>query len=201
MDIRISERILQTPPRVYVLFFGLLMAITFATIWTAGALTDGKWVFGVNMISDLGVSETIAHYIFGWGCIITGFSGSICFLLMSRCTDEKFGRIIFYVMSVAAVMLVFVGIFNEHTPYHTPPAVALFVLAWIAMIASTIRDFFVGDRLMCVVNGIFAVFVPISLALMPLPLFEAVAVICLLIWVPILSFAAYRGVKGYGDAE
>lgn len=199
MDIRVPG-IPAKHPITYALIFGLLMAVTFSLIWVIGAAADGNWVFGADMISDLGVSETYAHYVFGWGGIISGFFGFMCFLFMTRSSEEKYGKIAFSVMCLAAVMLMFVGIFNEHTPYHTPSAISLFILTWISMVILSFRDFFRGSKFMAIVNAVPAVYIPVSLALMPMPLFEALGVICLLIWVAVLSVASYRRAKGYGDA-
>lgn len=179
------------------LVFGVSMSVVFSISWIVAVVIDGTWVFGKNMVSNLGVSVTDAHYVFGWGSIISGILGSLCALSLYKGHDGKAGKAAFLMFFVAGPMLVIVGVFNEHTAPHTPAAIALFVLTWLAMLVLGVRDMRIGNGIEGAVNLGMTTFVVFALMLNPLPTAEALVIIALLIWVPFIAHSAYRGQPGY----
>lgn len=187
-------------PRTAVLS-GIALVACFTATWAIAAVLDGGWVFGVNMISDLGVSTSFAHYVFGWGAILTGIFAALAGFAMSAMREGAVGKAPFLLLVFAGVMLMLVGIFNEHTAPHLPSAVALFVAVWISMIILAVRDLLGGERLFGCLNAAFAVLNLILFVLTPLPLFEALGVIIFMLWTLMLSYAILKGTDGYGEAQ
>jgi len=179
------------------LALGVSMSLVFSVAWIAAVAVDGTWTFGADMVSDLGVSETHAHYFFGWGSIVAGALGSLCAVCLYMGHEGRVGRAAFVLLFLSGLMLVLVGAFNEDTAPHTPAAVALFVMMWAAMIVLGLRDLRSGDAIEGSGHVTMAAFLFFAFLLNPLPLSEALAVICLLVWVPLVSYYAYSGVPGY----
>ena len=53
-------------------WFGIFAVAVFAITWICAAALDSTWVFGEDMISKLGISNTDASLYFKYGCILTG---------------------------------------------------------------------------------------------------------------------------------
>lgn len=178
---------------------GIALVICFTFVWVAAVAIDGGWVFGVNMISDLGVSSSFAHYVFGWGAIATGILVISTGLAMSSMREDAVGKTPFLLLVLAGAMLMLVGIFNEHTAPHLPSAVALFVAVWISMIILAARDLLRGERLFGSVNAVFALLNLFLFISTPLAFFEAMGVILFMLWALMLSYAVLTGAEGYGE--
>ncbi len=179
------------------LALGISMSTVFSIIWVVAVAIDGTWAFGVQMVSDLGVSATDAHYVFGWGSIVSGTLGSLCAITLYIGGGDRVTKGASMLLFMAGAMLVLVGTFNEHTAPHAPAAISLFVMVWLAMVALAFRDLLGGNLPLGVANASMAVFVAATLVALPMPLFEALAIICFLAWVPIVSAASYLGLPGY----
>ncbi|AIZ57187.1 hypothetical protein Mpt1_c13250 [Candidatus Methanoplasma termitum] len=53
-------------------WFGFIGVAAFIIAWICADSIDTAWQFGVNNLSDLGVSDTDAKLYFNYGCIIAG---------------------------------------------------------------------------------------------------------------------------------
>lgn len=176
------------------------LVISFTVTWIAAVLIDGKWEFGVNMISDLGVSATNAHYVFGWGAIVTGVLAASTGYVMSSMRGSLLDKAPFLLLVFAGVMLVLVGVFPEETAPHFPAAVSLFVAVWISMILLAVRDLRAGERLCGSVNAALAALNVILIIAVPIALYEALGAIIFMLWALMLAYAVSVGKEGYGRA-
>lgn len=164
-------------------FTGLLAVVVFALIWTFAVMEDPSWVFGENMLSDLGVSDTAAKTYFNWGCFITGL------LIMANGIGIASLRMRLYgvsgvALAFAGLFLALVGLFPSDTgDIHTFFAVAMFALGFIAMIVSTAGDWIrqhvlYGGVTMILIAALLVLAISRSLAY-----FEGAAVIILLLFI------------------
>lgn len=113
---------------------GIGAIVFFGVMWVASVLLDGRWSFGNNMISDLGVSDSPeAAAAFALGCIIGGLGLCVSLAGLAYRSDNIPERVYCGLSSAGGFCLVFVGIFNERTPYHLPFAIALFLAAAVAL--------------------------------------------------------------------
>ncbi len=90
-------------------------------LWVA--LSHNPWFsLRENALSDMGSLHNPARVYFNASIIIMGAFGLIASL-------GAFKSGLSYLMPAAMVSLILVGLFPEETPYHTPAAVAFYVLA------------------------------------------------------------------------
>lgn len=116
----------------YILYVGIFF---FAVCWIAGALIDRSWTFGVNTMSELGISDTFARYLFLAGCIVAGLSVSLYGYLESRETKTVLKQYSLYALILAGIFLVGVGIFTmDYGIVHSIFAWLFFGTLYIVMI-------------------------------------------------------------------
>jgi hypothetical membrane protein len=169
---------------------GLLGAILFALLWTSAVIADGNWILGEETLSELG-GDRPGRLYFNTGVIVMGIMGLIfavgLFLILK---GDPLGRIGTSVLFVGAVALIGVGIFPITTgEYHTFFSYAFFSLMLVTMLLLALpiwRDYRLGSIGGIVTVGALAVSL-IFLFTSSIPLTEAVAVICLLIWTVTIS--------------
>lgn len=172
---------------------GFTGAAFFGLMWVIAGLIDPSWVFGTNMVSDLGVSFTDAKYYFNYGSFISGILimvAGIGIISLRKGAMSLAGGAI----ALAGVFLALVGLFPLDTGApHEFFGISLFVMGVSGIILSTVdywikgRVLFGGFTLMMLVVMV-AVFLTESLAYA-----EGIAVVCLLIWLIMMSFNIVTG--------
>lgn len=169
---------------------GLIGAILFALLWTSAVIADGNWVLGEETLSELG-GDRPGRLYFNTGVIVMGIMGLLfavgLFLILK---EDLLGRIGTSVLFVGAVALIGVGIFPITTgEYHTFFSYAFFGLMLVTMFLLALpiwRECRLGPLGGIVTVGALAVSL-VFLFTSSIPLTEAVAVICLLIWTVTIS--------------
>lgn len=169
---------------------GLIGAIIFSLMWSAAVYVDGHWIFGEETLSELG-GDRPGRWLFNSGVIIEGVLALVFSTGMYKLMKGyRAGRIGAAIMFLGGVALIGVGIFPIDTG--TPHTVFSYVFFGLMLLALSIlilplfRHTLFGKAM-----GIITLLaVAISLAFLfssPIPLTEAVAVICLLIWSSAIS--------------
>lgn len=173
---------------------GILGAVFFTIVWTAAVIVDGHWTFGEETLSALG-GDRPGAVIFNLGVITEGLLGLLFSIGFYRLNDGLLHRAGSAVLVLSTVFLIAVGIFPVTTgALHDISSYAFFGLALLALLLLIFplknqRSFGVLGA------GLTVVLVIISLSFLftsPIPLTEAVAVICLLIWVSSMSLMILR---------
>ena len=162
---------------------GSFAIILFTMCWVLGAVFDPDWVYGANMVSDLGVSEDpVVSSLFMIGCI----GGGVLFSLFGIFAWKSVNKIpegLPYILCIpAGICLVMIGIFDENTAPHVPFAYALMVLALVAILISIVMEHRKGSRFMPALYIILLVLSGVSLFVSK-AFGEANAIASLLIWV------------------
>ncbi len=168
-------------------YIGVLSVAIFSICWIVAAMLDGSWVYGANMVSDLGVSAVrSARVVFEAGCIAAGigFAG-YGYSIMSVCS-RPLVKITYALCMVCGFCLIGVGLFNELSPVHIPCALTLGIVATIAVAISTIDDIIQGNVVAIVKTALISVIVLISL-FFGVPFAEATMIICLMAWILVKS--------------
>jgi len=169
---------------------GLLGALMFAFMWSAAVVVDGHWILGQETLSELG-GDRPGRVFFNAGVITEGilallFSTGIYRLMKS----DHLGRLGSIILFAGSVALIGVGVFpiTAGMP-HTVATYAFFGLILVALIVLIIPILYhpvLGEK-----GGILTIAsLILSLTFLftaSLPLTEAVAVTCLLIWSSIIS--------------
>ena len=121
-------------------YLAFIMPAFFAVMWIVSATIDGKWAFGVNSLSDMGISENaVSAFLFNFGCIVTGLFGAIIGLgsfIYGRKTVRAGGAL--YIISM--VFLSFVGVFTLHSSLHEFVASSFGVFFALSIVTSSISD-------------------------------------------------------------
>ncbi|MFA5452786.1 MAG: DUF998 domain-containing protein [Candidatus Methanomethylophilaceae archaeon] len=165
---------------------GLIAVLAFTLAWLFASLIDTTWIFGVDMLSDLGVSDTDAKYFFNYGCMIAGLL-ILIFGAYGTALNESVGHQIASILLIfAGIMLMGIGLFPENTDYHTPIGYALIVFTFCSMISMTASDWRLGHLVPGGVAVVLIVVVLWYVAFEPVgAMVETVAVICGLIWLAV----------------
>ena len=59
-------------------YIAIAAPLLFVTLWISSATIDGSWQFGVNSLSDMGISDNaVSAFLFNFGCMVTGILGMI----------------------------------------------------------------------------------------------------------------------------
>jgi len=169
---------------------GLIGAIIFSLFWLTAVYVDGHWILGKETLSELG-GDRPGRLFFNSGVIIEGilslvFSSGVYRLMKGH----KAGRVGTTIMFLGAISLIGVGVFpiDTGTP-HTIFSYTFFGLMLLAL-SILIRPLYRHPVFGKAGSFITLSAVTISLAFLftsPVPLTEAVAVICLLIWSSTIS--------------
>ena len=164
-------------------YLGLLSVLVFSVSWIVGVILDGTWAYGINYLSDLGVSPVFgARVAFTVGCIAAGVGFiAYSYSVMKTC-PRPLVKLTYLLSIVCGICLIGVGTFNEGTLLHYPFALTLGGFA-IAAIMISIGDDLVERKHESALKTalIFLVFV---ISLVGTRQFaEATAVIALMTWV------------------
>ena len=105
-------------------------------IWvvlTASAIANPGVIAGIAALSDLGGPRAQNPLVFNCGVIVVAAVLAAYSAGLMSCCKPLLCRAGSGAGALSAVSLVFVGVFPEHNPLHTPVAVLFFALAGLAM--------------------------------------------------------------------
>ena len=178
---------MEFPELRHIIPLTVIMPIFFATMWILSATIDGKWTFGVNSLSDMGISENaVSAFLFNFGCIVAGLGGFVISLATFAYGKRtlRFGNLI---AAASFIFLSFVGIFTlNNFQAHSFVASTFGVLLFISIVVSSISDYKVSWYLYFDIP--FIVTVAAVVLTQPFPLWEAITVIGSLIWILVLGY-------------
>ncbi len=169
---------------------GLAGALLFSTMWIAAVLADGHWVLGEETLSELG-GDRPGRLFFNAGVILEGVLGLLFAIGLWRALPRTLvASSGFIVLLLAGISLVGVGVFPITTgAYHTVASYAFFGLSLVAILLLLV-PIWKSETFGPIPGAVTGAAVVISLLFLSftsVPLAEAVAVICLLIWSLILA--------------
>lgn len=176
---------------IYGAWSGLLGALAFALLWSWAVVADGSWQFGVDTLSELGRIGRGGRDIFNFGVILASLLWLPFALgLMKMLPSSWLSRIGGSLFLVSAAFLFAIGIFpiDSGTP-HTVASWAFFITALVSLLMlATPLYHMEGLGVIPMIASITAPILSMAfLAFTSVPLAEAIAVICLMIWAVIVS--------------
>ena len=165
----------------------VIMPMFFATMWILSATIDGKWTFGVNSLSDMGISENaISAFLFNIGCIVTGLGGLVI-SIGTFAYGKKTLKIGGLIAAASFMFLSLVGAFTLNIfPIHSFVASTFGVLLFISIVVSSISDYKVSWYLYFDIPFVIAMIVIVLTQ--PFAVWEALTVIGAMIWVLVLGY-------------
>ncbi len=175
------------------LFCGALGGATFLVAWALGMIFDPSWVFGEDIISDMGISETCSRYIFCIGCIITGFLLTFSAVPIVIKSPRVLTRAIFICMFIAGVGTIFLGMISEiNRPIHDIFADMMFSAAGIGAAISVIYYYKTERKYMSAIIVLAGLLSVSSLAFTSFEFTEGLILILLLVWIIFLCFGEWK---------
>jgi hypothetical membrane protein len=172
----------------YILFTGI---VVFAICWIAAVLIDGTWIYGVDVMSKLGISDSFAKYIFLIGCVEAGICIFIYGFIMARETRMLLRRVVYYIFQIAGFLLMGVGVFTMDYDIHGFFAVTFFAMIGISVIIYAIYAALQKNRLLCLTSTGVAIAGILMMSFTPLAFVESTFVILFLIWILIIDLSEY----------
>lgn len=177
----------------YVIWFGMVF---FAVCWIAAALADPSWEFGVATMSELGISDTVAKYWFLAGCVGAGFCLTLYGIFEVSTTTNKIHRYVYYILQLAGILLVGVGVFTmDFGRMHSFFAVTFFLTMAIVMVVYASYAVNEKKMFMSMFTWIILGFAVVLLAITPIALVEPISVILFAIWILSVDVLKYIRVE------
>lgn len=164
-------------------YLGILSVLLFSVSWIVGVILDGSWAYGVNYLSDLGVSSVLgARVAFTIGCVSAGIGFTAYGYSVVRSCTRPLVKLTYLLCMLCGICLAGVGLFNEMTLFHYPFALTLGGVA-IAAILISLADDLIQRRNESALKTmlIFGVFMLSLVGSRPFA--EATAVIALMTWI------------------
>lgn len=165
----------------------LIMPVIFAGMWILSATIDGNWTFGVNSLSDMGISENeMSAFLFNYGCFVSGLAGFFVGI-GTFVYGKRTLRIGGLIAAVGFIFLLLVGIFTLNTFHmHKFVATTFGELVFISVVVSSVSDFKVSWYLyfdILLIIGMVA-----AVKTQPFAVWEAITVIGTMIWNLMLGY-------------
>ena len=164
-------------------YWGIFSVLVFSISWIVAVALDGSWAYGVNMVSDLGVSASLgARIAFFIGCVVGGLGFMAYGYSVIKSCSRPLVKLAYLLSMLGGLCLVGVGLFNEATIFHYPFALSLGGLAIAAIIISVADDLIQHKNESALKTGLISIVFIISLV-GSIPFAEATAIIALMTWI------------------
>ncbi len=182
-------RFMELKRSSYILLAGVLF---FAFCWIVGVILDDSWTFGVNTMSELGISDTFAKYLFLAGCVVTGLCISVYGYIENRETGISLKDYAFYVLILSGILLIGVGVFTmDYGIIHNIFAWLFFGSLYIVMILYTIYSVKIKNYGVAILTFVILITGVLLIILTPLAFIESVFVILFMAWMIIIDISKY----------
>lgn len=169
---------------------GLIAAFAFAIIITVAINGDSAWVYGENMLSDLGVSDVqMTADLFNYGCIIIGILVFIYGLGKSLC-ETSCNRASGCTLAIAAIFLILVGYIHSdfgNGNTHDAIAILFFLFLFVSEVLSAIGDWRDGYKLNSALTVVLILIILGSAVGMNIESLEVITVACSIVWLAGIS--------------
>ena len=169
---------------------GLLAAFAFAIVLIVAINGDSAWVYGENMLSDLGISDVqMSADLFNYGCMIVGILVFVCGLGKAVC-ETKCNRASGCILAISAIFLILVGYIHSdfgNGNTHDTIAILLFLFLFIAMVLSAIGDWRDGARINSAITVVLILIILGCAVGMSIAALEVITVACGIVWLAAIS--------------
>jgi len=181
-------------------WIGIVAVAAFIAMWIACYAVDGAWEWGVNDLSDFGVSDTGAASIFNYGCIIVGIVLAI-YGIGKVCNYDTYGHKYSGLMiAFSGICFSMVGVFSTiygNGDYHHffASLTGLFLAA--AIVASSAQEWKDGKQIIAGIAIVIACIVTACMVMYPFAEFEVWALVLAAAWLAIdAGYSIASSIKG-----
>ena len=162
---------------------GLIGVAVFIIAWMSAEAVDTAWQFGINKLSELGVSSTDASLYFNYGCRIAGILLAIFGIgraVYGKNAGQSLGGVFLFVGGVA---LALVGVFTmDDGDVHKFVAVAAALFIFLAMIAITAGNWAAGRKIFAGLGVVIVIMLTAMLFAYDTAGLESYGIILAMIW-------------------
>ena len=122
-------------------YIAIAAPLLFVTLWISSATIDGSWQFGVNSLSDMGISDNVVSaFLFNFGCMITGILGMVAGAGMVI-YGKRALRVGGAMYIIGMLFLSLVGVFTlDNYDMHRFVATTFSVMSGLAIVVSSVSD-------------------------------------------------------------
>ena len=164
---------------------GFLAAFALAVIITVAVNADSSWVYGENMLSDLGISDVeLTKNLFNYGCIVIGVLVAV-FGIGKALAENGCNRASGCFTAIAALFMIVIGFIHSdfgNGNTHDAAAVLIFLFLIVAMGLSAVGDWKVGASLNAALSSILILIIVGCFVGMEIEKVEVIAVACAIVW-------------------
>lgn len=172
-------------------YIAMAAPVLFVVVWMMSAAFDGSWRFGVNSLSDLGISDNaVSAFLFNFGCMTTGILGMIVGFGLFEYGRRtlKVGGVIYI---IGMLFLSLVGVFTLDTyDAHYFVASTFSLIIGVGVFVSSLSDWKVSWYLYA--DVVLMAFTAIIVLVTPFETWEPVATITSMIWIFIMGIKMLR---------
>lgn len=122
-------------------YLAVVVPLLFIVLWILSATIDGSWQFGVNSLSDMGISDNaVSAFLFNFGCMITGILGMIfgAGMIAYGKRTLKVGGVMYI---IGMVFLSLVGVFTlDNYDMHRFVATTFSAVSGLAIVVCSVSD-------------------------------------------------------------
>jgi len=162
---------------------GLTAVVIFGLGWLLATLVDTTWVFGQNMLSDLGATTNDARNYFNLGCFFGGILVMIAGIGIASMKKHRIYVAAGVFAAIAGAFLAMIGLFPTDTGNtHDMFAYGLFATGIIGMIIMCAGDWRYGRVIFGGLTMIFLAIIVVTYLVESTEYTEGVAVIVFLVW-------------------
>ena len=182
---------------------GIVAVAAFCIMWLACYQADSSWKWGVDAISEFGVSSTVAADYFVYGLVIVGALLAAFGIGKVQCSQKKYGYVVGgTLLAIGGLVLVLIGLLTKDVAdgdYHNFFAWMLAVLFCMAVLVITVQEYLDGNVLSVGISMILIFAVAAFAILFEFEKFEVYAIVLALVWVVLNS--ATMIVKGIKEGK
>ena len=171
-------------------YLAFIMPAFFTIMWILSATIDGSWTFGINSLSDMGISENpTSAFLFNFGCMVTGILGVLIGFGMfayGKRTNKAGGLL--YIVSM--VFLALVGVFTLPQTMHYVVATSYGLFFGISVVVSSVSDWKLSWY--PYFDLVYIVFSVIVVSTQVFEMWEPIMVIAAMVWTVIIGYKMIR---------
>jgi hypothetical membrane protein len=155
----------------------------FLIMWMCAASADTAWEFGINTLSEFGISDTDASSYFNYGCMITGIL-VVLFGFGHAMYPKNAGHTVGGIFLVlGGALLALIGIITmDYGDQHNYVAILAAFFLFAAMIAITAGNWAAEKKIFAGVGIVISCLLVAMLFEYDVAKFEAYGIILMMIW-------------------
>jgi hypothetical membrane protein len=164
-------------------WFGMIGVAVFLIAWLCAAAVDTTWEFGVNTLSEFGISDTAASEYFNYGCMLTGLFVVLFGLGRILAAKNAYYTVGGTLLIMGGFFLAMVGVFTmDAGDTHYCVAIMMAFCMFAAVIAITAGNWTAGKKISAGAGIVTAFLLVTFVFAFEVAGLEAYGIILLMIW-------------------